>query len=199
MESPTSILEFWFGHNSDDAVVAETHAALWWSKDAAADAMIKRRFATTVEAAASGVLDAWSATATGRLALILLTDQFPRNMYRGSVQGFTYTALARHWCREGLQLRTDIQLRPIQRVFLYLPLEHSEELAEQDSSVALFRKLLYEVEPRLRTLFEGFLDYALQHREIIARFGRFPHRNVILGRESTAAELAFLQEAGPGF
>jgi len=199
MESPTTILEFWFGHNSDDAVVAETHAALWWSKDSAADAMIKHRFAISVEAAASGALDAWSATAAARLALILLTDQFPRNLHRGSAQSFTYDALARHWCREGLQQKTDSQLRPIQCVFLYLPLEHSEELADQDSSVALFRKLLHEVEPRLRTLFEGYLDYALRHREIITRFGRFPHRNEPLGRDSTAAELAFLQEAGSGF
>lgn len=199
MESPASILEFWFGHDSDDARVADTHAALWWSKDAAVDATIKRRFQPTLEAAASGSLDFWGNTAIGRLALIVLTDQLPRNMFRATPQSFAYDALARHWCRDGLRLQMDLPLRAIQRVFYYLPLEHSEELADQDNSVAQFRKLLHEVEPRSRPVFESYLEFALRHREVIARFGRFPHRNAILNRESSASERAFLSEQGAGF
>lgn len=199
METPASILEFWFGHDSDEMRVAESHAALWWSKDATLDAIIKQRFGATVEAAANGSLDAWSAESRGRLALILLTDQLPRNIYRGLPQSFAYDGLARQWCRDGLRSQADRALTPVQRVFFYLPLEHSEELADQDACVALFRKLLYEVEPRAHATFNGFLEFALRHREIIARFGRFPHRNAMLGRDSSAAELAFLQEAGSSF
>ena len=199
METPASILEFWFGHDSDDARVADTHAALWWSKDATLDATVQQRFRPTLDAAVSGSLDSWADTALGRLALIILTDQFTRNMFRNTPQSFAYDGLARHWCREGLKLRTDLELRPIQRVFFYLPLEHSEELADQDLSVAQFRKLLHEVAPQWRRVFEDYLNFALRHREIIARFGRFPHRNAILKRDSSASEQAFLLEQGSSF
>lgn len=199
METAASVLEFWFGHDSDDARVADRHAALWWSKDAAVDATIQQRFRPTLDAAASGSLDSWARTALGRLALIILTDQFTRNMFRNTPQSFAYDALARHWCRDGLKQQTDLELRPILRVFFYLPLEHSEELADQDLSVAQFRKLSHEVAPQWHQVFEDYLDFALHHREVIARFGRFPHRNAILKRESSADEQAFLLEEDSSF
>lgn len=199
MESQDSILRFWFGESSDDAEVAAAQASLWWSKDQAADAEIRRRFEPLVVAAGNGRLDRWRASIRGRLALVLVTDQLPRNIYRGTPGAFSLDAIARGLCLECLADRSDRALRPIERVFLYLPLEHSESLADQERCVALFEKLAAEVEPRLTPLFEGYLDYALRHRTIVERFGRFPHRNQILGRPSTPAELAFLEEPGSSF
>lgn len=202
METPESILAFWFGADAahaDDAAVATAQSKLWWAKDAATDALMHQRFAGTLAHAASGALANWSGTPQGRLALILLTDQFSRNMYRDSATAFAYDAQARAWCKEGLALGIDQRLRPIERVFYYLPLEHSEAPEDQDLSVALFARLLQQVPPEQRTAFAGFHDFAERHREIIQRFGRYPHRNAILGRTSTAEEIAFLQEKGSSF
>ncbi|HJV87670.1 MAG TPA: DUF924 family protein [Noviherbaspirillum sp.] len=197
--TPESIHAFWFGAEADDALVAQHNAALWWKKDARADDEIRRRFEPGVQAAARHELDSWSSTAAGCLALILLTDQFPRNMYRDTPQAFAFDLLARGWCRQGLQAGLHRLLRPIERVFFYLPLEHSESLADQEQCIALFRALLDELDAARRPAFEGFLDYALRHREVIARFGRFPHRNRILGRASTPEETAFLAQPGSSF
>jgi len=131
--------------------------------------------------------------------LILLTDQFPRNMYRDSPQAFAYDAKALAWCLEGLKQQFDRHLRPIERVFFYLPLEHAESLEHQERSVEKFRELLDEADERRKNVFAEYLDLAVRHRNIIARFGRFPHRNRILGRESTGEELAFLKEPGSSF
>ncbi|QAU33092.1 DUF924 family protein [Janthinobacterium sp. 17J80-10] len=199
METPESILAFWFGTAADDAAVAAAQSKLWWAKDAATDALMHQRFESTLAMAASGALADWGGTPQGRLALILLTDQFSRNMYRDSAAAFAYDALALAWCRQGLDLGIDQRLRPIERVFFYLPLEHSETLDDQALSVALFGRLLQQVPPEQRTVFEGFHDFAERHRVIIARFGRFPHRNAILGRASTVEETAFLQEKGSSF
>ncbi len=197
--TPEDIRAFWFGDEADDAVVAQQRAALWWRKDARTDEQVRLRFEQTVQAAARRELDAWSSTAPGCLTLILLTDQFPRNMYRDTPQAFAFDALARGWCRQGL--RTDMHrlLRPIERVFFYLPLEHAESLEDQEHCVTLFRALVDELDAARKPAFEGFLDYAIRHREVIARFGRFPHRNRILGRTSTPEEMAFLAQPGSSF
>ncbi|TCS35127.1 uncharacterized protein (DUF924 family) [Paucimonas lemoignei] len=199
METPESIHEFWFGTETDDAAVAAAKTKLWWAKDAATDALMLQHFGDTLAQAASGALDDWAATPRGRLALILLTDQFARNMYRNTAQSFAYDALARTWCKEGLAMEVDRQLRPIERVFLYMPLEHSEDLEDQNRAVALFERLVQEVPPEQRTTFAGFHDFAVRHRVIIERFHRFPHRNAILGRPSTDEESSFLQEKGSSF
>lgn len=199
METPASIHEFWFGTQADDAAVAAERARLWWAKDEQADREIERRFAAWVERAARGELDGWAATPPGRLALILLTDQFPRNIYRGTPQSFAFDRHALAWCRQGLAAGMDGALRPIERVFFYLPLEHAESMADQELSVALFERLAAGVEPAQRAAFDGFLDYARRHRDVVARFGRFPHRNRILGRASSVEELAFLQQKGSSF
>lgn len=199
MENPASIIEFWFGLDADDKLTADRQAGLWWSKNEALDAAMRERFGPWLDKAAAHQLDGWAATAAGRLALILLTDQFPRNIHRGTPQSFACDALARAWCKEGLREGVQATLRPIERVFFYLPLEHSESLADQEQAVALFAELLDGVPAAQRQTFQGFYDFALRHQEVIRRFGRFPHRNSILGRASTPEEVAFLQQKGSSF
>jgi uncharacterized protein (DUF924 family) len=194
-----TLLDFWFGTEPDDAVVAKAQASLWWSKNKLTDDEIRSRFEAQVRAAAQGELDPWAATARGRLALILLLDQLPRNIYRETAQAFRHDGKALALSLEGLDLGKDRQLRPIQRVFFYLPLEHSECLAHQERSVECFSDLVATVPAEHKSIFEEYLNFAVRHRDIIARFGRFPHRNEILGRASTAEESAFLAEPGSSF
>jgi uncharacterized protein (DUF924 family) len=194
-----TVLDFWFGANPDDAAAAKEQAALWWSKNKAIDDEIRRRFGDQVRAAANGALDDWLATARGRLASIILLDQFPRNIYRDTARAFSYDAKALAISLEGLEQGMDKELRPIERVFFYLPLEHSEFLAHQERSVKCFGDLVASVPAEQKRIFAEYLDYAMRHRDTIARFGRFPHRNKILGRESTAEESAFLTEPGSSF
>ena len=199
-ESPASILSFWFGsEGEDDATIAARQAGLWWRKQADTDRAMRERFAPWLTRAAAGELDHWATAPTGRLALILLTDQFPRNIHRATPLSFAYDAQARALCIDGLARGEDRALRPIQRVFFYLPLEHAESLPDQERAVALFETLAAEADPASRNAFAGFADYARRHREVIARFGRFPHRNAVLGRPSSAAEIAFLREPGSSF
>jgi uncharacterized protein (DUF924 family) len=206
MESIASVLAFWFGAdadaNTDTGVMAERQSALWWGKNAAVDQAIKARFETTLLAAAGNRLDDWADTPQGMLALILLLDQFPRNMYRDTAAAFGYDELARQCCHLGLAQGFDQQLPPLQRVFFYLPLEHAEDLDDQEYSLQLFRALARQAakdDAAGKAAFEHFLDFADRHHAIIARFGRFPHRNAFLARASTAEEIAFLQEPHSSF
>lgn len=194
-----AVLEFWFGSNPDDAAIAKETSALWWSKNPQVDEEIRERFEAWVAKAAAGALSYWEATPAGRLALILLTDQFPRNIYRDSPRAFAYDAKALAWCLDGIEQHVDRKLRPIERVFFYLPLEHAESLEHQDKSVKHFGELVSIVDEPDKAVFKEYLDFAIRHRDIIARFGRFPHRNKILGRQSTAEEIAFLNEPGSSF
>ncbi len=199
METVESILRFWFGTATDDLEVAGQQGKLWWKKDAQADARIRERFAGVLDDAVNARCDDWLNEARGRLAMIILTDQFSRNMYRDTPRAFAHDPLALKWCKDGLQKGVDRALRPIERVFLYLPLEHSESLEDQERSVELFTALADGVAENQRELFSGYIDYAVRHRDIVRRFGRFPHRNAILGRESSAAELEFLKQPGSSF
>lgn len=199
METADSIHEFWFGTDLDDAKVAEQQAKLWWSKDTAVDQLIIQRFEKSTSAVAYGSLNSWKTTPRGLLALILLTDQFPRNMYRGTPASFAYDALALKLCGGALEQGVDLSLRPIERVFLYLPLEHSESIADQERAVQLFERLVNDVSPQQKNTFDGFHQFAIRHRDIVNRFGRFPHRNEILGRTSTEEEIAFLKTDGSSF
>ena len=199
MESPASILQFWFGAEPAKAATDPACARLWWSKQPAVDEEIRMRFGALVEQAGRGELEAWAAEPEGRLALILLADQFTRNIHRGTPASFALDPQARRWCLEGLEEGAFDGLLPIQRVFACLPLEHSESLEHQDLSVAEMQELRDLVDATERATFQGYADYAERHREIIRRFGRFPHRNAILGRTSTAEEVAFLQTPGSSF
>ena len=196
---PNMINAFWFGLHASDAAVAQEKSGLWWGKDPQADQEIRQRFEAWTDKAANRELDSWAGDAAGCLALILLTDQFPRNMYRDTPQAFATDPLALSYCKQGLHDGFDRLLRPIERVFFYLPLEHAESREEQDLAVALFEKLVAGVPLADRPVFAGFLDFAVRHRDVIGRFGRFPHRNRILGRASRPEELAFLQEKGSSF
>jgi uncharacterized protein (DUF924 family) len=199
MENPETIREFWFGRSSDDKVTAAQQSALWWKKHPETDQQIRQRFEPCMMRAAQHALDDWLATPSGRLALILLTDQFPRNSYRNSPQSFAFDPLALAWAREGITKDVHLALRPIERLFFYLPLEHSESLEDQNLSVLLCEELVKNASPEQKPVFAGFLDFALRHRKIIERFGRFPHRNQILGRASTPEEAGFLKEKGSSF
>ena len=193
------VLAFWFGDAAGDAAVIAAKSAIWFRGRAEVDAAVRNRFATLHTAAITGRLDAWLAWPHGRLALVILVDQFSRNLFRGDARAYAHDARARTWCEEGLRTGVERALRPIERVFLYLPLEHSEALRDQQRAVELFATLRDEVEPGLREAFDEYLDYAERHRDVIARFGRFPHRNAALGRASTADEQAFLAQPGSSF
>lgn len=196
---PATVLEFWFGNAGDDAAIAQAQQKLWWSKNETVDADIRKRFGDLVESAATGRFDHWVQDARGRLALILLFDQFPRNMYRDTPRAFSYDPFACKLALAGIATGADRELRAIERVFFYLPLEHSESAELQERCVALFTALAAGVPEADRKTFAGYVDYAVRHRDVIHRFGRFPHRNHILGRASTPEETAFLKQPGSSF
>lgn len=184
------ILDFWF---------ESAHAAHWFAADAWFDQQIRQRFSAAADAAASGQLDDWAGNAESWLALLLLLDQFSRNLYRGDARAWENDVKAQRVALSGLDDGFDQALPPLQRVFAYLPLEHAEDMRLQQRSVALFEDLHAQVGAVERDRYAGFLDYARHHREVIARFGRFPHRNAVLGRVSTPGEVSHLAQPGAGF
>lgn len=192
MADVQAILEFWFGDGSGRALQHDRRE--WFQKNPAFDREIETRFRTPYEQAAAGKLDGWRNTPEGTLALIILLDQFPRNMFRNQPQAFATDARARELTRWAIAQQFDQALSPFQRRFLYMPLQHSESLDDQVRSVFLFSQLTQE-EPGAAEA----LDYAIRHRDVIARFGRFPHRNAVLGRSSTEAETEFLKQKGSRF
>lgn len=193
------LLDWWFGSAASASEVAAQRQQLWFGYRAEQDEQAREQFGDLCVCALDGGLRDWPEQPSGWLALILLLDQLPRMLYRGTAQAFAGDARARDLLGEGLGRGFDRQLPSIQQVFVYLVLEHAEELAAQDQAVAAFTRLHNEALPAERELFSGFLDFAVRHRQVIARFGRFPHRNASLGRASTPDEQAFLQEPGSRF
>jgi uncharacterized protein (DUF924 family) len=185
MITPDDVLDFWFGGD------AAAQRKVWFEKNADFDAACAR-FIDALRQAKTGALDHWAGTPRGALALIILLDQFPRNLHRGSPEAFAADAKARGIARAAVACGFDRQLAPVERIFVYLPFEHSEQLADQDESVRLFETLR-------NALGAEAVDYAYRHRDVIRRFGRFPHRNAALSRDSTEEELAYLAEPGAGF
>ncbi len=190
------LLDWWFGSEPSAAAVIRARQRLWFGYRAEQDAEARQRFEPLVRQALDGVLDDWSGVPEGWLALLLLLDQLPRMIFRGQPKAYAGDEKAQQLVRDGLAQGGDVLLAPIQRVFVYLVLEHAESLVLQEQAVVHFTQLLEMVEPEERPLFEDFRQHALRHREVVARFGRFPHRNSILGRASNEAEQTFL--AGPG-
>jgi len=178
MSANDDTLHFWFDEHPKD----------WFVKNPAFDAEIRRRFLALHEQAAAGRLEQWAQGPRGCLALVILLDQFPRNMFRGEARAFATDAQARVAARAILERGWDKTMTQSEQLFAYLPFEHSESLEDQDLSCELMRE--FDAEQR---------RYAERHRDIIRRFGRFPHRNGILGRENTAAEIEFLKQPGSGF
>ncbi|MFC5436443.1 DUF924 family protein [Rhodanobacter umsongensis] len=189
-DAAQALLDFWF---------APPHAACWFASDAAFDAQLRERFGDIAQAAANGELAGWADTPPGWLALLIALDQLPRNLHRGDARAWMQDVKAQRVALSGIDRADDRRLPPLQRVFAYLPLEHAEDSALQQRSVALFEALCTEVSPAERPRFEEFLDYARRHRDVIARFGRFPHRNGALDRASTPQEVIYLAQPGAGF
>jgi len=184
---PGTILGFWFGEPRGRP------RPEWFRKDEKFDAEIRSRFGEVHAAAARGELEAWRAERESMLALIVVLDQFSRNLYRNDARAFAQDAHALACAREALGRGDDARSLPVERQFLYLPLEHSEDAADQELCVRLMSQLEAFEETR------GLTEWAVKHKTIIDRFGRFPHRNAILGRASTPEEIEFLKQPGSGF
>ena len=192
MDGPAGeVLDFWFGEPGSPWHGRQRRE--WFAKDAAFDGEIRRRFLALHASAALGECDRWAATPRGLLALVIVLDQFSRNLYRDDPRAFAQDERALSGARMMVDAGWDSRLAPVERAFAYLPFEHAECLADQDRAVALFTAL-EAFEPT-----RGLLAWAQKHRAVIARFGRFPHRNAALGRESTPEEAAFLLEPGSRF
>jgi uncharacterized protein (DUF924 family) len=193
------ILDFWFGDALASPEQADLRSALWFGQDDDFDRQIRQRFGALPERAMRAELDAWRGRASSALALVLVVDQFPRNLYRRSARAFAFDPLARDVALESIARGFDEILHPLQASFLYLPLEHAEDIELQQRSVRLFEALAVRAPFALRARFEQFEDYAQRHREVIRRFGRFPHRNALLGRQSSPEEIAYLEAGGDTF
>jgi len=186
------VLDFWFGAPGS-AGHGQMHAA-WFRKRTSFDASIAHRFGPLVDAALGGGLRDWAQQPASALARIVLLDQFTRNIFRDTQRAFAGDALALPAARAMVSAQQDEALPPLQRAFVYMPFEHAEDLAAQDEALRLFGQLAVGASDAA-----GFLDYARRHRAVIARFGRFPHRNAVLGRASTPDEIEFLKQPGSHF
>ena len=181
MPAAEDVLAFWFAEGMNER---------WFKSDEAFDREVRLALKALYEQAAAGRLNDWRESARGALALVILLDQVPRNLFRGDPRAFATDAQALAVTKGALAKGLDQELRQVERMFLYLPLEHCEDLADQELCVQLIGAL--DENP-------DWCDYARRHRDIVARFGRFPHRNAVLGRESTPEEAAFLKEPGSSF
>ncbi len=197
-EAAKQVLDYWLGDALQLGWPSQSRGALWFGGGQAQDEAITQRFGTRVEQALAGGLTDWEATPLGRLALVIVLDQFTRNVYRGQGRAFSGDARAEALVRDALQRGWDTQLPGAGTVFLYMPLMHAEDLALQDECVRRFKHLLAGAAPERQQDLQGNVTFATEHRDIIARFGRFPYRNAALGRTSTDDESAFLR-GGPRF
>ncbi|MFL1404991.1 DUF924 family protein [Marinobacter sp. M1N3S26] len=186
------LLDFWFGPLDEHGLPDREHRERWFRSSRAFDQEIRRRFLSMVLFASENGLEQWRTEPGGRLAEIILLDQFTRNIHRGGAMAFSNDAQAIRLCLEGLEAGADVRLVPIQRAFLYMPLQHSEKLTHQDRSVALYDQLAASTDGPLGTFLGSFLESAREHRAVIERFGRFPHRNGALKRPSTPEERDYL-------
>ena len=197
IETSDSLLDFWIGEAADDAEAAAARNRLWFRKSFETDTLIAERFGDTLSALAGGLAYDWAVKSPrARLAAIIAFDQFPRNMFRGTPAAFEFDARALDLCTHGILLAEDMGLKPVERKFYYLPLEHSERIGDQELSVKAFGAALTSAPDAFKPIMQDALDYAHRHHETITRFGRFPHRNTILGRTSTEAEVAWLKTNG---
>jgi len=203
--APQEVLQFWFGSRPYTRDSVHRHARLWFPAAAApelapqADELIRERFGATMLAAAAGALAAWESTPRRRLSLILLLDQFPRHVHRGSALAYAHDHAALSLTLSGMHFGADAALHPIERVFFYTPLMHAESLDVQEESVAAFRRLCSEAPADLADVLGRSFESALLHQGIVYRFGRFPNRNQALGRATTEQEAAWLASGGVHF
>lgn len=204
MDHARALLDFWFGPKPYAAAAVRQRMAFWFGGDSPEmtemrDRDLEARFAALMRRALAGELAAWADSPRRRLALILLLDQLPRNIDRGTAAAFAGDAAALQLAQEGIDQAADAALDPVERLFFYMPLQHAESREVQEQSVSVFRRLAAEAPVELQSLFEGVTGYALRHHDIVRRFGRFPHRNAALGRDSSEEETLWLARSGDRF
>ncbi|MBV8805965.1 MAG: DUF924 domain-containing protein [Sinobacteraceae bacterium] len=214
MDDALRVREFWFGKSltgklpgegnlASVAQILTRRASVWFQTNPQArvqgDELIRSQFQPLVERAGRGELSAWADSPRRRLSLIILLDQFPRQIYRGTRQAFAYDSQALNLTLSGMQSAADGALNIVERLFFYMPLQHTESTEVQDESVSNYRRLVAESPPELKSTFEQSLESAEMHRAVLREFGRFPHRNRILGRDSTPEEEAYLQQNAERF
>jgi uncharacterized protein (DUF924 family) len=214
MDDALRVREFWFGKSltgplpgqgemASRAVALSRRASLWFEANpqlqGQQDELIRSAFQGLVERAGRGELAGWADSPRRRLSLIILLDQFPRHIYRGTPQAFAHDAEALALTLSGMQLAADGALNIIERLFFYMPLQHTESTEVQDESVSAYRRLVAESPAELQSTFESALESAEEHRALIRQFGRFPHRNQLLGRDNTTEEEAYLKKGGENF
>jgi uncharacterized protein (DUF924 family) len=196
LADPEDVLVFWLGA-PDAPPLAQS--SQWYKKDEAFDAKMRTNFGPTLDAAARGELESWQTTPRGRLAKIILFDQFSRNIFRNTPRAFAQDGLAVALTLEAFDNGHYEALAPVERGFALMPLMHAEKLEHQNRCIAEFKKLAAEAPQDLVGYFTNSVDYAVRHAAIIERFGRFPHRNATLGRASTPEEVEFLKQPGSSF
>lgn len=196
---PEEILEFWFGDAVADPAKAAARERFWFGVASETDAVIRERFLPAIEAAARGELLAWAREPRSAVAEVILLDQFPRNVWRGTANAFAYDGKALDAARAAVAAGHLERLAPVEQAFLVLPFEHSEAVQDQRESVRLSALIAANAPSEWRALLERYLDFAVKHLEIVERFGRFPHRNRVLGRAATRAEIEYLEAEGERF
>ena len=194
-----AILEFWFGTFPDAYSADPEKLPMWFGEGAKYDGEIFTRFGRDYIAACENQLDYWAESPRGRLALIIMLDQFSRHIHRATAAAFAQDGYAQQLCLDGIACGDDQNLHPVERSFFYLPLEHAEDLERQKLSIAAFERLLDDVPAPHRKAFETNLEYARKHHYVIERFGRFPELNSILGRQSSADEHEFIEQGEYSF
>ena len=194
-----AILAFWFKEQELSAPQIDRRMDIWFGEDQAFDHEIQEEFAADVDKASAGKLDHWAHESRGRLALILLLDQFRRNIHRGTPKAYEKDKIALKLCVEGAMEKKDKGLTPIQRAFFYMPLQHTESRKVQAKSVAIYNKLAEAVSPTYQETFLTIAQFAELHHDIVDRFGRFPHRNKMMGRDNTSEEDEYLASDSPDF
>ena len=195
MESYEEILKFWFGRVEETVVPSENRARIWFGDSPEVDAEIKKKFATITASAIQGHYLEWETAPRGQLALIIALDQFSRHIYRDTPQAYVQDDYALSICTRGMESQADHALSLIERVFYYFPLLHSEHLGYQEKSIVAYQMLVELAFPETQIIYESFFKFANHHYSIVRRFGRFPQRNTILGRESTEEEINYLKES----
>jgi len=196
---PEEVLRFWFDGVADHAEAITARSQVWFQVDPEFDRLCRERFGALHERAARGELDEWQETARGALALVIVLDQFSRNIHRGTGAAFACDERALACCLHARRRGFDEALRPVERMFLYMPFQHTENRERQDESVEVWKALAAGVDAALADYFEGSIEHAREHRDIVHRFGRFPHRNAALGRESTPEERRYLDGGAPRY
>ncbi len=198
-QNANEILSYWFGEPEDTVSYSQGRSKIWFGGDAETDRDIRQRYLPLLEKFTKGELDHWKQHPKSALALIILLDQFTRNIYRDQAKAYDFDPQSLQLAKDCVDRGIDKQMLCIERVFVYLPYEHSENIEDQKESLKLFEGILQDAPEDLKQSAESYLLFAKKHYDVVAEFGRFPHRNSLLGRESTNEEIKFLEAKGRGF